>query len=99
MINVELLLNLTPLKILAMKKKSEYIESIEKLSSINDVLFTSNLIDYHEYDSNCKAFMMLIIKYIQFTDNQKKLISIAGNDRICITKFRLCITMIFVNLN
>ncbi|MDP9954753.1 hypothetical protein J2X97_000390 [Epilithonimonas hungarica] len=82
-----------------MKTESAYIEAIQKLRLVNRNMFETKLINRTEYKANSQILFQSILTFIVFTEKQKILIKLSGNNRLCVTKFRLCLMIINTNLN
>lgn len=82
-----------------MKKKSEYLSSIQRLSIISDALLNNSAIDCKEYDYNCQTLIALVYNFVVLSEKQTRFVNISGTGRLCVTKFRICIVMLQINLN
>ena len=80
-------------------KMTEKIRLINQLKGVNRTMYQSKMIGYDEYNTNLDILIDTIGERLFLTDRQLNLVNIASNDRLCITKLRLCISMLKINFS
>lgn len=80
-------------------KPDEAKNIIEDLQRVNRSLYESNLILKIEYRKNLKVLINVITGRLSLTETQSKLVNMTLQQRLCVTKLRLCISMLSTNFN
>ncbi|MDR6404574.1 hypothetical protein J2W57_001562 [Chryseobacterium ginsenosidimutans] len=83
-----------------MKNKiNETLNIIDRLYDVNRKLYKSKFISSKEYDSYSNVFLSLLFRDVSLSHKQILIINTATTKRLCLTKFRLCMTVLKFNSN
>lgn len=72
---------------------------VQNLQRVNYTLYNTNLIEKIEYRKNLKILINVISGRLNLNENQCRLVNRTLQQKLCATKLRLCISMLYTNFN
>lgn len=79
--------------------QNEKKELIQRLCDVNNDMYRKNIIDKLEYKKNTKILIKTIKGRLNLSNKQLSLIGMTVQRNLCVTKLRLCISMLQINFN
>ncbi len=74
-------------------------ELVKILSDVNCEMYKNNKIDKIEYKKNTKILIKTIQGRLRLSEKQIALVGMTVQHKLCVTKLRLCISMLQINFN
>lgn len=74
-------------------------ELVKILTYVNCEMYKKNKIDKIEYKKNTKVLIKTIQGRLKLSERQIALVGMTVQHKLCVTKLRLCISMLQINFN